>query len=260
MPSAADLPPDLERLPRYNAIELRDPGWGYGVGRLVDVLDDRVGRPIRRFFWTKVVAPAVAVAALALAIFLWVRDDDSPSASPGVVTTVAVGPAPTSPAPSTTLSIQKRQEIASHDQQADPYFGHLTKTATQEFDADTNRITYVAVKVGVGGAENTQVRGTMRIDLCADASCNEPLATATPDIVNYGLTVAAFDDIVVTPEKHYYVRWHRPDSSHISPNPTREGEQLFWDTYWSGGSTGTPGPREIVDAENFFLVVKGYNA
>ncbi len=39
MPAAHDLPPDLARLARRNALELSDARWRYDVGRLIEVLD-----------------------------------------------------------------------------------------------------------------------------------------------------------------------------------------------------------------------------
>jgi len=46
---------------------------------------------------------------------------------------------------------------------------------------------------------------------------------------------------------------------HLSRSST-SGEELLWDTFWSGGSTGPPERRPIEEARDFLLVVKGYNA
>jgi TIR domain len=42
MPRREDLPPGLKPLARRNALELSDGRWGYDVGRLLSVLDERV--------------------------------------------------------------------------------------------------------------------------------------------------------------------------------------------------------------------------
>ena len=82
MPSASELPPDLEGLTRRQAVELRDSRWNADVESLATVLDrvldprrlrdERVStqsRPRRARFW--VAAAAVLVAAVAAAAWLF---------------------------------------------------------------------------------------------------------------------------------------------------------------------------------------------
>src|SRR5579884_1329977 len=44
VPKAAELPDDLKELAYRNAIELRDSSFAYDVGKLIDTLDERLGR------------------------------------------------------------------------------------------------------------------------------------------------------------------------------------------------------------------------
>src|SRR5207302_4445319 len=44
MPTAAELPPELARLARINALDISDKRWEYDVGRLVMTLED-IGNP-----------------------------------------------------------------------------------------------------------------------------------------------------------------------------------------------------------------------
>ena len=68
LPTAADLPPDLERLPRLQAAELSTREWDYRVGQLCEVVErvepDVAGGPLRRLVRRSGRAGAAAIAAV----------------------------------------------------------------------------------------------------------------------------------------------------------------------------------------------------
>jgi hypothetical protein len=74
MPSDAELPADLARLSRLQAIELSDERWDYDLGRLFDALGASTGggRWLRRRMWW-VVALIALVAAVGALTFMRVR-------------------------------------------------------------------------------------------------------------------------------------------------------------------------------------------
>jgi TIR domain-containing protein len=72
MPSPRELPDDIARLSRINAIELTDQRWRYDLGRLVDAIRPALGETTaarRRWpAWWKIAGPVAAVAVAAAAV------------------------------------------------------------------------------------------------------------------------------------------------------------------------------------------------
>jgi TIR domain len=71
LPTAADLPPDLERLPRLQASELSTREWAYRFGQLCEIVERAepgvAGGPVRRLLRRSGRAGMVAIAAVAVA-------------------------------------------------------------------------------------------------------------------------------------------------------------------------------------------------
>jgi hypothetical protein len=115
LPGAAELPPDLERLPRLQAGELSTREWQYNLERLCEIVERAepsvAGGPLRRLLRRSrrgralAIAAVVAVAAVATVAVLASSggDDDSgaacanqaiPAASRAALTTAAGASAP----------------------------------------------------------------------------------------------------------------------------------------------------------------------
>ena len=70
MPCPDDLPPSIARLARYNAMDLRDGDWEYGIERLVGILAQQVGptrRDRRRWLVAGVLAGVAAIVTVTAA-------------------------------------------------------------------------------------------------------------------------------------------------------------------------------------------------
>ena len=72
LPTAADLPPDLDRLPRLQASELSTRQWGYDFPRLCEIVEradpEVTGGPVRRLLRASPPAAALAVAGVVIAV------------------------------------------------------------------------------------------------------------------------------------------------------------------------------------------------
>ncbi len=153
------------------------------------------------------------------------------------VSVVAVTAVPTAPARADT-----RTAITSYNRMSAgaPFHGHFT-SAWQGFVAQSDTITTVGVTVGT---PNYVPDGhTITIKLCTDPSCTTTLASASPQIVNYGNTQVDLGDIGVTPGSLYYLVWYQPAAWN--------GQS--WVTYWwSGGSS-------ITTSDQMQAIVQGYD-
>jgi hypothetical protein len=102
------------------------------------------------------------------------------------LTTVTAAPA----------SADTRTAVTSYDRMAPgaPHNGYFD-SAWQSFVARSDTITTVGVTVGT---PNYVADGhTITIKLCTDPTCSTTLASASPQIVNYGSTQADLGDIGV---------------------------------------------------------------
>lgn len=253
MPTAAHLPQDLSRLLRYNAIELHEPGWAYGVGELIEVLEDRIQPSRTTVNAVRYALPlAVVVIGLASAVALFRADRAGPTSRSADPSTPIGTAAPSEPPRPTAVSVDTRNLIASYDRPSGVYFGPITTSVKQVFVAASSRITYVAVYMGIGGSQNLPVSGSVRVELCADKDCRHVLDLKTPRVVNYDFTVAAFN-VRVVPGRTYAVRWYRPDYV----NAENPGDA--WDVFWTAGSAGEPERKPIEEAKDFVLRVMGDN-
>lgn len=125
-----------------------------------------------------------------------------------------------------------------------PHHGYFD-TAFQPFVAQSNRITYLSATVGSsGGAPGSLVPDTLPLKLCADPACTAVLASANPQIVNYGNTGTDIGDVPVTAGQTYYIWWGQPAPVNGSTWVT------FW---WAGGST-------VSTSDQMQAAVLGYNA
>ncbi len=116
--------------------------------------------------------------------------------------------------------------------------------ADEPFKAASNRITEIGAVVGNPERERLEEVGTMTLRLCETADCTSGvLATATPSIINYGVTKANIGRIAVTPGKTYYVNW---------TSPPEIGSEA-WVTFWRGRG---PTPEQATAMEAF---AKGYD-
>jgi RHS repeat-associated protein len=122
-----------------------------------------------------------------------------------------------------------RTSVTSYDRTAPgaPHNGYFD-SAWQSFVARSDTITTVGVTVGT---PNYVPDGhTITIKLCTDPACSTTLASASPQIVNYGSTQVDLGDIGVTPGTIYYLVWYQPAA----------WNGQTWVTYWwSGGSSVT---------------------
>ena len=135
-----------------------------------------------------------------------------------------------------------RTAVTSYDRMAPgaPHNGYFD-SAWQSFVARSDTITTVGVTVGT---PNYVPDGhTITIKLCTDPACSTTLASASPQIVNYGSTQVDLGDIGVTPGTIYYLVWYQPSA----------WNGQTWVTYWwSGGST-------ITTSDQVQAVVLGYD-
>jgi hypothetical protein len=139
-------------------------------------------------------------------------------------------------------SAADRTAVTSYDRMAAgaPFHGYFV-SAWQGFIAQSDTITTVGVTVGTPGY--VADGHTITINLCTDPACGTVLASASPQIVNYGDTQADFGDIGVTPGTLYYLVWYQP----------AEWNNQTWVTYWwSGGST-------ISSSDQMQALVQGYD-
>jgi hypothetical protein len=125
-----------------------------------------------------------------------------------------------------------------------PYAGPFVY-AFLNFKAASDTITRLGVTLGNPKLpRDTESVETVVVRLCETPDCTTGvLATATPHIVNYGVTEADIGEVAVTPGTTYFVNWQAP----------RSYEGAGWVTFWFG-----PGPRleESTLTEAF---AKGYN-
>src|SRR2546429_9813953 len=134
-----------------------------------------------------------------------------------------------------------RTAVTSYNRMASgaPHNGYFD-SAWQSFVAQSDTITTVGVTVGT--PNYTPDGHTITIKLCTDPTCSTTLASASPQIVNYGNTQADFGDIGVTPGTLYYLVWYQP----------APWNGQTWVTYWwSGGSS-------ITTSDQMQAIVQGY--
>jgi hypothetical protein len=129
-----------------------------------------------------------------------------------------------------------------------PYWG-VFNHAYQGFVAQSNAVSFIGVTVGTPNYQAGSSPTALRIRLCRDSACNQPMTERTVPIVNYGNTEADFGDVAVTPGATYYVVWYQP--------PRWNGQT--WDTFWWAGSTGPSGRRPVEESDQMQMVVSGYN-
>lgn len=148
------------------------------------------------------------------------------------LTTVTMAPA----------AADTRTAVTSYNRMAPgaPHNGYFD-SAWQSFVAQSDTITTAGVTVGT--PNYTPDGHTITIKLCTDPTCSTTLASANPQIVNYGNTQADFGDIGVTPGTLYYLVWYQP----------APWNGQTWVTYWwSGGSS-------IATSDQMQAVVLGYD-
>jgi hypothetical protein len=106
-----------------------------------------------------------------------------------------------------------------------PYSGAFLY-GDQPFKAASDTITTLGVVVGNPAlARGTIGPETIALRLCSSADCSTGvLATATPYIVNYGVTEADIGDIDVVPGETYFVYWQTP----------KRVEGQSWLSFWQG--------------------------
>lgn len=108
MPRPDELPPSLAKLARYNAVEMSDHTWPYGLSRLIQVINDRIERSRPGPRWLMIGVPALVAALLAVGVgALLMRDDGRPVATVGAPTTTTAQfttTTPTEPVPTTTVT------------------------------------------------------------------------------------------------------------------------------------------------------------
>lgn len=114
-----------------------------------------------------------------------------------------------------------------------------------------NTITHIGVTVGNPAfAPGKPVPGYfVSIVLCdnapdANGNCHV-IASANPQIVNYGSSYADMGDVAVRPFQKYWVVWRQPGAG---PRGT-----FSWVTYWWAGGSG------VAASDQMQIIVKGYN-
>jgi hypothetical protein len=121
-----------------------------------------------------------------------------------------------------------------------PHNGYFD-SAWQSFVAQSDTVTTVGVTVGT--PNYTPDGHTITIKLCTDPACSTTLASANPQIVNYGNTQVDLGDVGVTPGTLYYLVWYQPAA----------WNGQTWVTYWwSGGSS-------ITASDQMQAIVQGYD-
>jgi hypothetical protein len=127
----------------------------------------------------------------------------------------------TGPAPGSRSSI----DYAGAQPPPAPYSGPFLY-GYQNFKAASDTITKLGVIVGNPAlARGATVPETITLRLCRSFDCSTGLlATATPYIVNYGLTEADIGDVAVTPGETYFVYWQSP----------KKLEGQSWVSFWLG--------------------------
>ncbi len=115
----------------------------------------------------------------------------------------------------------------------------------QGFKAASDTITQIGVVVGNPGlARGSSGVETIQLRLCETSDCSTPpLASATPYIVNYGVTVAGIGEIAVKVGQTYFINW-------LSP---RKYEGHNWESFWLG-----QGPK-VEEASLMQAFAKGYD-
>ena len=115
MPSAKELPEDLQPLARHQAIELSDSRWDYDVSQLIRSLDRKTGRQVpRRRLGRPIAVAAVVVLLIAGGVGLWVsqqkRDTTSDAPPPAVGSRLPVDRPPSASSP-TGMDLGAFQEV-----------------------------------------------------------------------------------------------------------------------------------------------------
>lgn len=154
-------------------------------------------------------------------------------------------PVTASTSPTTTSHPIDRTAITSYDrmQPGAPYHGDFT-TSWQPFIAQSNTITLIGATVGTpGGPAGVGVAANLQLRLCADQACTQVLASATPQIVNYGSTIADIGDVTVIPGQTYWIVWSQP-----SPLAGKR-----WVTYWWAGGSN------VTASDQMQALIRGYN-
>lgn len=121
-----------------------------------------------------------------------------------------------------------------------PYEGAL-EVASQQFTAESDRITYAGVTIGDPELPVGPTTYTVTIQLCATPACSGTgtvLASASALVNNYALTSVQFGEVAVTEGHTYYLVWTPP--AEIAGSP--------WLTLWHGGT-----------GDQMEAVVRGYD-
>jgi hypothetical protein len=143
-----------------------------------------------------------------------------------------------------------RHAITSYDRMnpGAPEHGYF-EVAWQAFTAESNTVTELGITVGNPALPaGAAVPYDVTVRLCSaqpasDGACPGQLVETTPEIVNYGPTLADVGEVAVTQGAAYWIEWLQP----VSVDGTT------WVTYWwAGGSF-------ISTSEELQALVRGYN-
>jgi hypothetical protein len=155
----------------------------------------------------------------------------APAPAPPAPTTVRPAPTPAPPAPVDRYAVISYDQLRAGAQHAEWY------QAWQDFAAQSNTLTRLAINVGDTRWAPGPIPVSTTLRLCRDATCGQQIGAWSTQINNYGATSVDIGDIAVQTGTTYYLRYDRPDSAHT------------WAVYFWG-----PGTYNTLSA-----TVRGYN-
>lgn len=155
----------------------------------------------------------------------------APAPAPSAPTTARPAPTAAPPAPIDRYAVASYDQLRAGAQHAEWY------QAWQDFSAQSNTLTRLAINVGDTRWAPGPIPMSTTLRLCRDAACGQQLGAWSTQINNYGATSVDIGDFGVQPGTTYYLRYDRPDSAHT------------WAVYFWGPGT----------YNNLSATVRGYN-